>query len=285
MEEPKKAQEEFLLTGILNEFRVALRDEITIIKKSGYSSTILKNGKRIDGFNGFFWYCFQVDYLPTIPADTPCNLFIGGSQYNVTVVRFDESEITVASSIVLPDALANARLDNGATVLLERLIKRIEDNSQKENPAGKRMLINSELNENNGFACIEPNFAVVNDGKETLNQYEAKYSALNNNITYIWGPPGTGKTTVIGNIIKQLYKADRSVLIVSHTNTAVDGAIEKVQDLRRGDDSCPVLRLGIPQRKLSPVVELKNHIRLLGVELFKRQEELKFLRLEKNTRV
>ena len=147
------------------------------------------------------------------------------------------------------------------------------------------MLINSELNENNGFACIEPNFAVVNDGKETLNQYEAKYSALNNNITYIWGPPGTGKTTVIGNIIKQLYKADRSVLIVSHTNTAVDGAIEKVQDLRRGDDSCPVLRLGIPQRKLSPVVELKNHIRLLGVELFKRQEELKFLRLEKNTRV
>ena len=58
MEEPKKAQEEILLTGILNEFRVALRDEITIIKKSGYSSTILKNGKRIDGFNGFFWYCF-----------------------------------------------------------------------------------------------------------------------------------------------------------------------------------------------------------------------------------
>ena len=56
----------------------------------------------------------------------------------------------------------------------------------------------------------------------------AAKSAIGRNITYIWGPPGTGKTKAIGKIIEELYRSGRTALIVSHTNTAVDQAILSV---------------------------------------------------------
>lgn len=285
MDKHNTQEEEVLLTGVLAEFREALRDEIKKIEKSGHSSTLLRGGRRVESNGGDFWYRFQVDYLPSIPSDVPCNLIVGKNKYNVTVVSFDESEIILASSVELPDAIVQAKLENGATVLMERLIKRIEDNAEKENPAGTRMLPQYCEDGVEGFDVIEPDLIVAPDEHMNEGQNEAVRSALCNDITYIWGPPGTGKTTVIGRIIRKLYESCRNVLVVSHTNTAVDGAIEKVANLHREDGSCPVLRIGISQKKLPEEVTLKSHIRVLGEGLFARQGELSILRNEKNERV
>jgi DNA polymerase III delta prime subunit len=61
----------------------------------------------------------------------------------------------------------------------------------------------------------------------------------------IEGPPGTGKTTVIAIAACALARADYKVLITSHTNIAVDNALEKIVSL------CPdlknkVIRVGPP---------------------------------------
>ncbi|KAI8970649.1 Dna2-domain-containing protein [Trametes punicea] len=55
----------------------------------------------------------------------------------------------------------------------------------------------------------------------------------------ILGMPGTGKTTVIAAIIKELVKAGRSVLLSSYTHSAVDTILAKLDD---ADFS--ILRLG-----------------------------------------
>lgn len=44
----------------------------------------------------------------------------------------------------------------------------------------------------------------------------------------IHGPPGTGKTTVITEIVRQLVSKDKKVLITSHTNVAVDNVLENL---------------------------------------------------------
>lgn len=95
------------------------------------------------------------------------------------------------------------------------------------------------------------------------------------------GPPGTGKTTVIGQIIDELCRHDRPVLVVSHTNTAVDGAIEKADrtyyskhGLEEGG-SYPILRLGTPSKPLPERVLLKTHTDILGRELYEREAFLK----------
>lgn len=41
----------------------------------------------------------------------------------------------------------------------------------------------------------------------------------------VWGPPGTGKTSVLSAAITALPAADKRVLLVSATNIAVDNAL------------------------------------------------------------
>ncbi len=82
----------------------------------------------------------------------------------------------------------------------------------------------------------------LNDG-----QSAAVASSIGHDLTAIWGPPGTGKTTTIGEIVMNLFWADRSVLIVFHTNTAVDQAILKAAKAKGMEEHLPsgaVVRVG-----------------------------------------
>ncbi|MBW3546157.1 MAG: AAA family ATPase, partial [Bacteroidetes bacterium] len=51
-------------------------------------------------------------------------------------------------------------------------------------------------------------------------QAAAVASALGRDTTFIWGPPGTGKTATIGHIGSELYARDRSLLLVSPVRSA-----------------------------------------------------------------
>lgn len=274
------------LKGILSEFRDALEEEIDKIKKRGQSSTLLFGGRQIESHGADFWYRFNVEYVPSLPADTPCKLVIGKDQFDVTVISFEENSIVISTNAPLPDTIGKGRLENGATVLMERLIKCIEENAEKENPAGKRM-ITSDGSVYSAKKIFEYSDLTLNTGN-TQSQNNAIVSALSSDITYIWGPPGTGKTTVIGQIIDELYKHDRSVLVVSHTNTAVDGAIEKADKTYSKsnpdkDANYPILRIGTPARPLPDRVLMAQHIAALGKELYeqkalleKQQTELQY---------
>lgn len=279
MEKARKIAESIMLTGRLLEFRNALESEIEAIENTGQSSTLLTSGRRMKNSGVDYWYCFKVEYMPAVPPDTPCKLTIERNTYNVTVVSLDENEIVISSNTELPDNMSTAKLENGSVILMERLIKRIEDNSEKENTSGNRMLpIDGD---ETVFSKIYPIEDFIYSDNLTDAQKKAVKSALSNDITYIWGPPGTGKTTVIGDIIINLYKNNRSVLVVSHTNVAVDGAIEKVVKekdygvvLKRDDGSCPVLRLGNPKNDLPKEVRIEDHIQKLGSDLYTRKDEI-----------
>ena len=265
------------LKGILSEFRDALEEEIDKIKKSGQSSTLLFGGRQIESHGADLWYRFNVEYVPSFPADTPCKLVIGKDQFDVTVISYEENSIVISTKTTLPDTIGKARLENGATVLMERLIKCIEENAEKENPAGKRML-SSDCGVYPVKKIFEYDDLALNTGN-TQSQNNAIVSALSSDITYIWGPPGTGKTTVIGQIIDELYKHDRSVLVVSHTNTAVDGAIEKADKTysksnQDNDTNYPILRIGTPARPLPDRVLLAQHVAALGKELYEQKAAL-----------
>lgn len=278
--EPKEKVE---LHGTLAEFRQALEDEIEAVKKRGQSSTLLTGGVQISNQAGKYCYKYSADFVPVLPADTPCKLIIGQEQYTVTTVSFDEETITIASEQPLPAGFSQARLENGSTVLMECMIKCIEENASKANPAGKRML---SFDHQGIVPCKKINFYDIQkiqlDRKNNENQKAAIISALTNNITYIWGPPGTGKTKVIGQIIDKLQEKERSVLVVSHTNTAVDGAIEKAAEsykqfwetTGRNQAPYPILRIGKSVKQLPVETTLEFHIRMNGQELYEQKQRL-----------
>jgi superfamily I DNA and/or RNA helicase len=67
---------------------------------------------------------------------------------------------------------------------------------------------------------------------EGLNQLQsdALEVVARNSVTYIWGPPGTGKTTTMGSIVAALASLGQKVLLVSNTNLAIDTALERCLD-------------------------------------------------------
>ena len=251
--------EHIMLSGVLSEFREALRDEIKEIEKSGLSSILLKEGHRLYSSSGY-WYQFKIDYMPNIPEDTPCKLTIGNESHDVTVIGFDDNYLIIEGKDELPNTIAEAKLENGTAILLDLLIQRIENNSIKENSAGQRMMHASE----DGLKVVDADNNIGFQDNLNDTQKKAISSAVCNNITFIWGPPGTGKTTVIAHVITELLKRDRSVLLVSHTNSAVNGAIKKVDEeyysYHKGTEykQYPILRLGAGGRE-----ELKDREWLL----------------------
>lgn len=82
-----------------------------------------------------------------------------------------------------------------------------------------------------------------------LNQLQADSLEVvaSKSVTYIWGPPGTGKTTTMGSIVAALANVGQKVLLVSNTNLAIDTALERCLD-RFGDvkelSGGEMLRLG-----------------------------------------
>jgi len=67
---------------------------------------------------------------------------------------------------------------------------------------------------------------------------------------FVWGPPGTGKTTTLGHIILTLLRLGQQVLVTSTTNAAVDQALASFAELEDGAqaiDGGTVVRLGQTQ--------------------------------------
>jgi len=62
----------------------------------------------------------------------------------------------------------------------------------------------------------------------------------------VHGPPGTGKTTVIAEIVRHLRNQGKNVLITSHTNVAVDNAMERLlSDYTGSELGSKIVRLGL----------------------------------------
>lgn len=75
----------------------------------------------------------------------------------------------------------------------------------------------------------------------TLNQDRAVNSAMENTLTVVTGPPGTGKSQVLVNVVAAVLERGETVLIASKNNQAVDVVVERI---RSTSQNAIVIRAG-----------------------------------------
>jgi hypothetical protein len=105
--------------------------------------------------------------------------------------------------------------------------------------------------------------------EENLNesQIEAIKRACFQDITFIWGPPGTGKTEVLCNILNIFYRNGYRTLVISLSNSAVDELLkkfiskfqyEKEEIIRLGDErpQTPIEIRGFFSKKIPPYAKI-----------------------------
>lgn len=116
----------------------------------------------------------------------------------------------------------------------------------------KEFLSNELIPENikNNFLNSEPSQNKKNQIRFTKKQMEAICLSLNRGLTLIKGPPGTGKTDVVVQIVNLLYHnfPNEKILIITHSNTALNDIFEKIAKL--DIDERHLLRLGMGEKDL-----------------------------------
>jgi len=65
-------------------------------------------------------------------------------------------------------------------------------------------------------------------GGLNASQLAAVQLCSDSDLAFVWGPPGTGKTTTLAHIVHELLAHGMRVLILSSTNAALDQVLEKV---------------------------------------------------------
>lgn len=261
---------------LIEEFKEAISEEILAAsKQSRHSGIPLKNGQKIGCIASTFHYRFQHDKPVRSPEGAPGKLFFGGAfaePIDCEVVSIRDFNIIVSVQKDLGSQIPEASLLLDMTLLLEKLKDRLDQKKEQRNTFGEKIL-----------GLLASSGETLNLEMPVLNseQLQAIGSALGRDTTYLWGPPGTGKTFTIGSIISQLFKMGRSVLLVSHTNVAVDQAlytpIERslisLADLSSGT----FFRVGTPvDRRLEkfPDILLSTHVERRSSSLTKKKEEL-----------
>ncbi len=261
----------------------ALDLEVAAIhKKGGGKQITLRGGERVGQAEGSWLYRFVVAEDLNLRDDTPISVIAGQEDVPGVLVSFRDGVLIVALEKDLGPKIAAARLEANDAFLIERLRERLEEvrkgEAQFNRLAAERVL---------GFADLqtgdaEPHHSVKQDGGGNADQFSAVRRSLGSDTTFVWGPPGTGKTATLARIVEAHYRAGRSVLLVSNTNIAVDTALERVSERLKGEPDFhqglvirrgPVVKEEL-RRRFGPEVILDEIVARLGEPLRREREEL-----------
>lgn len=232
-------------------FRVALAELIREMKRRriSHQSFSLEDGQRIATEAGGFSYQFEFAEDANIFEGAKVELAVEGRVLTAYLTGILQGCIIITLQENLGEEIPFCvlRIDN--TALLQALHDRLEK------------IENGEVS---GFRAEFAACVLRNAGSElprqivdrwpwrqtpTANQRGFVELALANEISWLWGPPGTGKTDTLSALTRLFYEAGKRVLVCSNTNQAVDQLLHKLcTKMQETDDSTleegRVLRLG-----------------------------------------
>ena len=232
-------------------FRIALAELIREMKRRrvGDQRFTLEDGERLatDKAGGYS-YQFEFGEEANIFEGAKVVLVIGGRDVPGYLTGILQGRIIVTTQDDFGANIALCILKIDSTALLQALHDRLEKIERGEIPGFR-----SEF-----AACVLKNVGTHRPGTPlaqwpwavppTASQRRFIEVALANEVSWLFGPPGTGKTATLSALVKLLYEANKRVLVCSNTNQAVDQLLHKLcKNLGRSEPSIVdgrIVRLG-----------------------------------------
>jgi translation initiation factor 2 beta subunit (eIF-2beta)/eIF-5 len=255
---------------VIEQWKKALNIEVNHLKTQGGEKLTISDGKclRKNQKGATYWFMLASDAL--LPESTPIRVEHKSQSYHGRIVSVDGFDVILEMDTYFGDEIAVAFLFNEPWELLVALSKRLD--AIQENP-----------NKHNRVKRLMSGKSPAKHPKEKIKNsvHEVTLRAKYNSTTFIWGPPGTGKTYTLARMIAQHYLWGKKILVMAHSNAAVDVLllelaefIQKKQLWKPGE----ILRYGF---SADPKVREQDDL-LAGklVEMKKPQTQTKIKRLE-----
>ena len=256
-------------------YRMALSAEISFIRMTGGKHILLQEGKRIGRDNGQFVYLLESEDELNYPEGTPVTIWKGQSQISGKILNGEAFSVYLISELDLGAEVEMLDISAEACYLLQSVSERLMDLSLEPSEIAQDLICN-------GLKEIDYRNSDIAKGQET-----AVRMSLEQPITFVWGPPGTGKTQTLAKIAWAHIDKGERVLMLSYSNVSVDGAILRVTSLKNDVFPGQLVRYGFPKdKRISEHPYLSSYNLAINnyPDLLKRRTQLQAekKRLEKN---
>lgn len=218
-------------------YRMALSAEISFIRMTGGKHILLQEGKRIGRDNGQSVYLLESEDELNYPEGTPVTIWKGQSQISGKILNCEAFSVYLISELDLGAEVEMLNISAEACYLLQSVSERLMDLSLEPSEIAQDLICN-------GLKEIDYRNSDIAKGQET-----AVRMSLEQPITFVWGPPGTGKAQTLAKIAWAHIDKGERVLMLSYSNVSVDGAILRVTSLKNDVFPGQLVRYGFPKDK------------------------------------
>lgn len=293
------ASEMDALTAYVHAVRHALEDEARAAREDLSGSFEARDGRLVYESNEGCAYTFAVDVAPAVPEDTPVRVQVEGEWISGSLVAVHDFDVLALLSRSAGEIIPRAWIAAEPWFILEILRKRLDSclespHADADIPLTLFALRPAPSGEDSELAAAAE-AALRALGARDLIPNEAQRLAMarsaGSRFHAVWGPPGTGKTATLAQVVRTLALAGERVMVLAHANAAVDVAVLR---LARAFSGTPllregrILRVGPPQLKEArecPEVLPERILEHQHPDLFRSIRQLETRRRELSTRL
>ena len=164
------------------------------------------------------------------------NFEFGDNEYPCNIIASTNTQVRLRI-----EGLCESPISGAIKVDWSNIIKRekwgLEQLKESENLSTKLLL----FGERKISGGIQTECVFENENLNSEQEQAIKYAVGVQDVYFIWGPPGTGKTTIVPEIVSnyvRLHLADnQKILVCSYTNKAVDNVVQKLFDNKNFKDT------------------------------------------------
>lgn len=194
----------------IKEWQKALQAEIMFLKTRGSTKYTLLNGRLISRQENCHYF-FETAIHMKIPVGSLVRLMWGSGEIKARILSSEGENVILSTDVYLGNELSEMHMYYDPWELLDELHMRLEELKKSKR---KRARVQRLMNPN--MEAKHPEDKVVSNVHELV--LRAKY----NPVTYVWGPPGTGKTYTLARTAANKYIKKQKILILAQSNQAVD---------------------------------------------------------------
>ncbi|WP_299088484.1 AAA domain-containing protein [uncultured Metabacillus sp.] len=187
----------------------ALKSEIMHLKTYGSTKYSLTNGQFIGNDGSAFTYYFETEEYVRIPVGSLVR--IEPATVTGIILSSEGKSVIISLNEKLASTITGLFLLHDPWELLDELHDRFDEIRLSKRKRGRiKRLINP------------PNEAMHPLHNIKSNVHELVLRSKYNPVTFVWGPPGTGKTYTLARVAGNKYVKGQKVLILAQSNQAVD---------------------------------------------------------------
>ncbi len=212
-----------LLARFVAAFRRGIEGEMAAVQASATLSEVaLARGEDLGGLR----YAFDVPTTADLAPGTSGTVRTARGQHGVTIERVDKTRLTLLATTPVDLAATPITLVLAPWFLYERLLEALGALDATRHAAGltRALTLFGKLPHARTTTVLRADHARLDAEPARA----AVQLCSDSDLAFVWGPPGTGKTMTLANVIEELLAQGQRILLASTTNAAIVQVLAKL---------------------------------------------------------